>query len=115
MMPTSTPREAYREDDLRAYQQASSDMLQNAAGAVTGWVGVAVMCTGIGGPIGAAMMAGALTRRRQHLNPEILQRRRGLGHRPTRQRRRRHHRPDRRRRARHEFLDTNDWDMQVEG
>lgn len=33
--------------------------------------GVAVMCTGIGGPIGAAMMAGALTRRRQHLNPEI--------------------------------------------
>ncbi|WP_183086061.1 Hint domain-containing protein [Propionibacterium australiense] len=64
------------EEDLRAYQQASNGMLQNAAGAVTGWVkdnweyiaagamvvaGVAVMCTGVGGPIGAAMMAGALT------------------------------------------------------
>ena len=112
MMLVLAPSEAYREDDLRAYQQASSDMLQNAAGAVTGWVsenweyiaaggmaaaGVAVMCTGIGRPIGAAMMAGALTRRRQHLNPEILQRRRGLGHRPTRRRRRRRHRPDRRR------------------
>ena len=112
MMLVLAPSEAYREDDLRAYQQASSDMLQNAAGAVPGWVsenweyiaaggmaaaGVAVMCTGIGRPIGAAMMAGALTRRRQHLNPEILQRRRGLGHRPTRRRRRRRHRPDRRR------------------
>ncbi|WP_147383050.1 DUF6531 domain-containing protein, partial [Propionibacterium australiense] len=64
------------EEDLRAYQQASNGMLQNAAGAVTGWVsenweyiaagamvvaGFAVMCTGVGGPIGAAMMAGALT------------------------------------------------------
>ncbi len=64
------------EEDLRAYQQASNGMLQNAASAVTGWVkdnweyiaagamvvaGVAVMCTGVGGPIGAAMMAGALT------------------------------------------------------
>ena len=64
------------EEDLRAYQQASNGMLQNAASAVTGWVkdnweyiaagamvvaGAAVMCTGVGGPIGAAMMAGALT------------------------------------------------------
>ncbi len=64
------------EEDLRAYQQASNGMLQNAATTVTGWVsenweyiaagamvvaGVAVMCTGVGGPIGAAMMAGALT------------------------------------------------------
>ena len=64
------------EDDLRAYQQASNGMLQNAASAAGNWLsdnweyiaagamvaaGVAVMCTGVGGPIGAAMMAGALT------------------------------------------------------
>ena len=51
-------------------------MLQNAASAAGNWLsdnweyiaagamvaaGVAVMCTGVGGPIGAAMMAGALT------------------------------------------------------
>ena len=64
------------EDDLRAYQQASNGMLQNAASAAGNWLsdnweyiaagamvaaGVAAMCTGVGGPIGAAMMAGALT------------------------------------------------------
>lgn len=64
------------EEDLKVYQQASNGALQNAAASATDWVkdnweyiaagamivaGVAVMCTGVGGPIGAAVIAGALT------------------------------------------------------
>ena len=63
------------EADMRVYQQASNGHLANAAAAVGSWVadnweylaagamvvaGVAVMCTGVGGPIGAAMISGAL-------------------------------------------------------
>ena len=63
------------EEDLKVYQQASNGHLANAAAAATSWVknnweyiaagavivaGVAVMCTGVGGPIGAAMIGGAL-------------------------------------------------------
>ncbi|RRD51312.1 type IV secretion protein Rhs [Arachnia propionica] len=63
------------EDDLKVYQQASNGWLANTAAAATSWVknnweyiaagavivaGVAVMCTGVGGPIGAAMIGGAL-------------------------------------------------------
>ena len=64
------------EDDLRVYQQASNSALENAVSAAGDWLsdnweyiaagamvvaGVAVMCTGVGGPVGAAMLAGALT------------------------------------------------------
>ena len=63
------------EADLRVYQQASNGTLSNAAAAAGSWLkdnweyiaagavvvaGVAVMCTGVGGPIGAAMIGGAL-------------------------------------------------------
>ena len=63
------------EADLRVYQQASNGWLANAVAAAGSWVkdnweyiaagavivaGVAVMCTGVGGPIGAAMIGGAL-------------------------------------------------------
>ncbi|MDO5083338.1 MAG: polymorphic toxin-type HINT domain-containing protein [Arachnia propionica] len=63
------------EDDLRVYQQASNGWLANSVAAAGSWVkdnweyiaagavivaGVAVMCTGVGGPIGAAMIGGAL-------------------------------------------------------
>ena len=61
--------------DLQAYRDSNNGSLRNAASAATSWVkdnweyiaagalivgGVAVMCTGIGGPIGAAMIGGAL-------------------------------------------------------
>ena len=64
------------EADLRAYQQASHGALGAALGAAGSWLagnweylaagalvvaGVAVMCTGVGGPVGAAVISGALT------------------------------------------------------
>ena len=64
------------EADLRAYQQASRGALGAALGAAGSWLagnweylaagalvvaGVAVMCTGVGGPVGAAVISGALT------------------------------------------------------
>ena len=63
------------EADLRVYQQASNGTLGNALAAAGSWVadnweyiaagaavvaGIAVMCTGVGGPLGAAMISGAL-------------------------------------------------------
>ena len=63
------------EADLRVYQQASNGALGNALAAAGSWVadnweyiaagavvvaGIAVMCTGVGGPLGAAMISGAL-------------------------------------------------------
>ncbi|MBB1499921.1 type IV secretion protein Rhs [Propioniciclava sp. MC1683] len=62
------------EAELQAYRDSNNGMLGNAVAAASDWVsnnweyivagalivgGVAVMCTGIGGPIGAAMIAGA--------------------------------------------------------
>lgn len=62
------------EAELQAYRDSNNGVLGNAAAAASDWVlnnweyivagalivgGVAVMCTGIGGPIGAAMIAGA--------------------------------------------------------
>lgn len=64
------------EAELQAYRDSNNGVLGNAAAAATDWVsnnweyiaagalivgGVAVMCTGVGGPIGAAMIAGAAT------------------------------------------------------
>lgn len=64
------------EADLRAYQQASNGMLASAISSAGNWLkdnweyvaagaliigGMAVMATGVGGPLGAAMIAGALT------------------------------------------------------
>ncbi|WP_157683578.1 polymorphic toxin-type HINT domain-containing protein [Microlunatus soli] len=61
--------------ELQAYRDSNNGSLRNAASAATNWVkdnweyiaagalivgGVAVMCTGVGGPIGAAMIGGAL-------------------------------------------------------
>ena len=61
---------------MQAYRDSNNGVLGNAAAAATDWVsnnweyiaagalivgGVAVMCTGVGGPIGAAMIAGAAT------------------------------------------------------
>ncbi|RRC94548.1 DUF6531 domain-containing protein, partial [Schaalia canis] len=63
------------EADLRAYQQASTSTLSAGVAAAGSWLkdnweyiaagavivaGVAVMCTGVGGPLGAAMIGGAL-------------------------------------------------------
>ncbi|MDO5068121.1 MAG: DUF6531 domain-containing protein [Propionibacteriaceae bacterium] len=62
------------EAELQSYRDSNNGTLGNAAAAATDWVsnnweyivagalivgGVAVMCTGVGGPIGAAMIAGA--------------------------------------------------------
>ncbi|QWW19103.1 hypothetical protein I6B53_08240 [Schaalia sp. 19OD2882] len=63
------------EAELKAYAAQNNGMLANAWNAASSWVkdnweyiaagvvivaGVAVMCTGVGGPIGAAMIGGAL-------------------------------------------------------
>lgn len=62
------------EAELQAYRDSNNGVLGNAVAAASDWVsnnweyivagalivgGIAVMCTGIGGPIGAAMIAGA--------------------------------------------------------